>query len=148
MSEAVPSQNKFVSTQPRLDGILYPPMVSAEAHEKAKTIATRPDDIILACYPKSGTHWMLKILKLLLNDGDDKYINYIPEIYKDYYWLQLGAVEGKQQSYTHTPYSYTVYQTMYISHSVWYIHTVQVSMALPHKTISVFIFNRHPWRSI
>ncbi len=105
MSEREQSQKKFVTSQHCLDGILYPPMVSPEAHEKAKTIATRPNDIILACYPKSGTHWILKILTLLLHKENDEYINYVPQIYKDFYWLQLGAVEGKanyrQYSYIH-----------------------------------------------
>ena len=94
MSEQVSSQKQFITSQVRLDGILYPWFVTPEAHEKAKTMPTRPDDIILACYPKSGTHWLLKILTLLINNGDDKYINYTPQLFKDFHWPQAAAIPG------------------------------------------------------
>ena len=70
-------------------------LIIPEQVQKAKTIPTRLDDIFLACYPKSGTHLILKILTLILNNVDDKYINHCPQIFTNYHWPQRGAVSSK-----------------------------------------------------
>ncbi|XP_070555615.1 sulfotransferase 1B1-like [Ptychodera flava] len=38
--------------------------------EKMKATEVRSDDIFLITYPKSGTHWFLKVIKLILNGCD------------------------------------------------------------------------------
>ncbi|XP_049643511.1 sulfotransferase 2B1 [Suncus etruscus] len=38
----------------------------------------RDDDIFIITYPKSGTHWMIEILSLILKDGDPAWIRSVP----------------------------------------------------------------------
>ena len=94
MSQDIPSPPSFSELRNRVDGILYPPFVPAEQLEKLKSFPVRADDIFITCCPKSGTHWILKIVHLLLNNAEDRYIEYTPEMNKDAHWLEAAGMPG------------------------------------------------------
>ncbi|XP_028263522.1 sulfotransferase family cytosolic 2B member 1-like [Parambassis ranga] len=50
----------------------------------------RPDDIIIATYPKSGTHWMQHVVGLVLNGGDPTSVDTVYN-WKRAPWLEQAA---------------------------------------------------------
>ncbi|XP_012889720.1 PREDICTED: sulfotransferase 1C3 [Dipodomys ordii] len=52
-----------------IDGVMLP-VISKEIWARVCNFQARPDDLILATYPKSGTTWTQEILDMIHNDGD------------------------------------------------------------------------------
>lgn len=84
----------FITSQHYIDGTLYPKFISAEHIEKAKNFPLRPDDVLVTCYPKSGTHWLMKIILLIVKSGDNEYVDRAPQLFKDYQWLEAAGMPG------------------------------------------------------
>ncbi|XP_072182214.1 sulfotransferase 1A1-like [Diadema setosum] len=51
------------------DGIWYTNFCLDSSIDNAKNFEVRPDDVFIITYPKSGTHWMMEIMGLILSDG-------------------------------------------------------------------------------
>ncbi|XP_071826344.1 sulfotransferase 1 family member D1-like [Apostichopus japonicus] len=51
-------------------GTKIPPVVKESAVDAVETFNFRDDDMLIATYPKSGTHWMNELVQLLLHGGD------------------------------------------------------------------------------
>ncbi|KAJ8031630.1 Estrogen sulfotransferase [Holothuria leucospilota] len=47
-----------------------PPPVTDEAIDALKTFEYRDGDVLIASYPKCGTHWSNEVVQLILHDGD------------------------------------------------------------------------------
>ena len=50
------------------NGIVFPSFIN---FEPIKKFTLRPDDLVIATYPKSGTTWVQQIVKLIRNNGND-----------------------------------------------------------------------------
>ncbi|XP_006897393.1 PREDICTED: sulfotransferase family cytosolic 2B member 1 [Elephantulus edwardii] len=64
----------------RYKGIPFPVGIySAESISTVENaLEVRDDDIFIVTYPKSGTHWMIEILSLILKNGDPSWIRSVP----------------------------------------------------------------------
>ncbi|XP_071482492.1 sulfotransferase 1B1-like [Diadema antillarum] len=51
------------------DGIWYPKVVLRSSIEALRSFEVRPDDVWVITFPKSGTHWIIEIVALILNEG-------------------------------------------------------------------------------
>ncbi|XP_071493745.1 sulfotransferase 1B1-like [Diadema antillarum] len=51
------------------EGIWYPNIVLDSSIEALRSFEVRSDDVWVVTFPKSGTHWMIEIVSLILNDG-------------------------------------------------------------------------------
>ncbi|XP_072170394.1 sulfotransferase 1C4-like [Diadema setosum] len=51
------------------DGIWYPSVVLKSSIEGLRSFEVRPDDVWVITFPKSGTHWIIEIVALILNEG-------------------------------------------------------------------------------
>ncbi|XP_057567543.1 sulfotransferase 2B1 isoform X3 [Hippopotamus amphibius kiboko] len=60
---------------------------SPESISFAENAEVRDDDIFIITYPKSGTHWMIEILSLILKDGDPSWSRSVP-IWKRSPWCE------------------------------------------------------------
>ncbi|XP_041482128.1 sulfotransferase 1A1-like [Lytechinus variegatus] len=56
-------------------GLSLPNWVLESSIDAMDTFQVRHDDVYVNTYPKSGTHWMLEIVGLILNDGYPERIN-------------------------------------------------------------------------
>ncbi|KAJ8025548.1 Sulfotransferase 1C2A [Holothuria leucospilota] len=51
-------------------GVWFPPLVQENSLKRLETFEIREEDLILATYPKCGTHWMMEVLELMKHDGN------------------------------------------------------------------------------
>ncbi|XP_004478467.1 sulfotransferase 1C3-like [Dasypus novemcinctus] len=65
----IPEKKSLLMNILDVDGVPLP-IVSKEMWNKIYNFQAKPDDLILATYPKSGTTWMQEILDMIQNDGD------------------------------------------------------------------------------
>ncbi|KAJ8023628.1 Sulfotransferase family cytosolic 1B member 1 [Holothuria leucospilota] len=56
------------------EGYHIPVRVLKEFMEELREMEVRPDDIFIATFPKSGTHWMQEIVNLILFNGNSEKI--------------------------------------------------------------------------
>ncbi|XP_062255313.1 sulfotransferase 2B1-like [Platichthys flesus] len=83
---------------------------TAESLEFAQEFKFKDDDVIAVTYPKSGTIWMQEILPLVLNGGDLKPIQTIPN-FERMPWLEeiklsivVDQLKSPRALVTHFPY--------------------------------------------
>lgn len=65
---------------------------SAESLKYFKEFSFRPDDIIIATYPKSGTTWTQEIVPLIMSGGDPASVETLPT------WERVPTLETTQAS--------------------------------------------------
>jgi hypothetical protein len=70
------SQKKIISEMMavRLHGVLFAPeaqITQQKFDDLTANFTTRPDDVIIVSYPKSGSTWARQIVKLIQGDGID-----------------------------------------------------------------------------
>ncbi|KAK7893380.1 hypothetical protein WMY93_022532 [Mugilogobius chulae] len=59
-------------------GIYLPKCCTPEGLKYWEQFTFRPDDIIVATYPKSGTNWTLDLVPLVLSGGDSSLVDSVP----------------------------------------------------------------------
>ncbi|XP_071847484.1 sulfotransferase 1C4-like isoform X2 [Apostichopus japonicus] len=59
----------FIELAIEYEGVWFPPLVKTHILDQLKTFEVREDDVLLATYPKCGTHWMMEIMSLMEHDG-------------------------------------------------------------------------------
>ncbi|XP_060929710.1 sulfotransferase 2B1-like [Limanda limanda] len=92
-------------------GLILPKMIhNAESMEFAQEFKFKDDDVMAVTYPKSGTVWMQEILRLVLNGGDLKPIQTIPN-FDRVPWLEgerlsfvVDQLKSPRALVTHLPY--------------------------------------------
>lgn len=89
----ISSLETYLATLKCIDGVLYPEFVPSDHLEKLKSFAIRPEDIFIVCYPKSGTHWLIKIVYLIIHDGEDKYLDVTPSR-EEIVWIEEYSKPG------------------------------------------------------
>lgn len=57
-------------------GTRIPPVVTESAVDALEKFQVRQDDIFVASYPKSGTHWISEVINLILVDGDARKLDH------------------------------------------------------------------------
>ncbi|XP_071493716.1 sulfotransferase 1C4-like [Diadema antillarum] len=57
------------------EGIWYPNVVLDSSIEAIRSFEVRSDDVWVLTFPKSGTHWMIEIVSLILTDGYPGMVN-------------------------------------------------------------------------
>ncbi len=90
---------EFLESHLSVDGTLYPGFVTPERLEEFKTYPVRQDDIFVSSYPSSGTHWTMKIVFAILQNGEERYLNYTPRSNADYHWLHGAKLHGKDRAF-------------------------------------------------
>ena len=63
-------RNDPIAQPEEIEGILLPVGIKASnVRELRQSMRTRPDDVFIVTYPKSGTTWVQQIVKLIRNNG-------------------------------------------------------------------------------
>ncbi|XP_078596432.1 sulfotransferase 1A1-like [Branchiostoma floridae x Branchiostoma japonicum] len=52
------------------NGVSFPSIVPVEGLKALENFETRPDDVIIVSYPKSGLNWTYEVVALILNNAD------------------------------------------------------------------------------
>ncbi|XP_030843935.1 sulfotransferase 1C3 [Strongylocentrotus purpuratus] len=73
-AEDISSIDLFSKTH-EYKGVTMFEMSMPEIYESLNTWETRPDDVYLITFPKSGTHWIMEIAHLIMNDLQADKIN-------------------------------------------------------------------------
>ncbi|XP_038058380.1 sulfotransferase 1A1-like [Patiria miniata] len=74
-------QNGIVDAPPQrqgtrqMEGLNWPTMVTQECLDALKTYDVWEDDVWVTTYPKSGSHWVMEIVNLILADGNEQTID-------------------------------------------------------------------------
>ncbi|XP_078019640.1 sulfotransferase 2B1-like isoform X1 [Epinephelus lanceolatus] len=68
-------------------GIYFHSLANTQNFKYFEEFSFRPDDIIIATYPKSGTTWMQEIVPLIVSGGDPAFVETLPN-YDRVPWLE------------------------------------------------------------
>lgn len=92
-------------------GIYVPTKVNpAKALQQYEELSLRPDDVLIATYPKSGTTWMQELVCLIMSRGDPESVETKPIWFRvpcieTEHRIQLEHVPSPRLLATHFPYS-------------------------------------------
>ncbi|XP_071827803.1 sulfotransferase 1B1-like [Apostichopus japonicus] len=64
-----PTPKMMFEMRRELEGTTFPPFIQPHCLANVKNFEVREDDVVLATYPKCGTHWMMEVIQLIKTDG-------------------------------------------------------------------------------
>ncbi|XP_051063140.1 sulfotransferase 2A1-like [Phodopus roborovskii] len=90
-------------------GQILPGLMTVDSMSFAQNLLFKDDDVIIVTYPRSGTHWMIEIVSLILSKGDPTWVQTV-ESHTRCLWIEyeqsqklLMDQDGPRLMGTHLP---------------------------------------------
>ena len=120
----------------KVDGFIWPALMPEEQMRNCITFQTRPDDVFLTTYPKSGTMWLAEIVRQIAQPKDSGQENYIGGTVPMFDFVEherLKTLLSPRYMSTHLPFSLVPRSS---EHTVKYIY-----LARNPKDVAVSFFH-------
>ena len=133
-----------------VNGLILPPFMNEEKLRDCTTFTTRPSDVFLVTYPKSGTTWLSHIVRCIVKpkeSGQENLVGGTVPMFEAANHKQLEALSSPRCMFTHLPFSLVPRSK---EHDLKYIYLARnpkdVAVSIFHfvRSVPLFKFDA-PW---